>query len=73
MLYILAIIFPPACHFVAGKPGEGILSIILWITMCGWPFATAWAMFTVAQHLADERTKRLEDAIERSNSGRRRR
>lgn len=36
VLYLLAIILPPIALFGAGKPFQGLLSIVLMITIIGW-------------------------------------
>jgi uncharacterized membrane protein YqaE (UPF0057 family) len=59
MLYLFAIIFPPIAFFGAGKPGQGILSIILMITLIGWIPAAIWAILVVNSRNADKRQKEL--------------
>ena len=74
MLYLWAIVFPPAVFFTANQPGAGIINLFLWLTCCGSPFASGWALWVAAQYLEDERIDRLADAFrEGSRSGRRRR
>jgi uncharacterized membrane protein YqaE (UPF0057 family) len=59
MLYLFAIIFPPIAFFGAGKPGQGILSIILMITLIGWIPAAIWAILVVNSRNTDKRQKEL--------------
>ena len=59
MLYVLAIVLPPLAIFMAGKPFQAIVSLILMLTLIGWAPAAIWAVFVVANHYADKRTERL--------------
>jgi hypothetical protein len=61
--YLLAIFLPPLGLLAAGKPGQAVLSLILMITLIGWPIASIWAVLVVHGAQADARNKRLEKAI----------
>ena len=65
MRYLLALFFPWAVFFTMGKIGQGILCLILQITLIGWLPATIWAFVSVGSHNADKRTDRLISAISR--------
>lgn len=70
MIYLAAIFVPFAVFFQSGKPGSALVNLALWLTCCGAPFASAWALFEAAQYLEDERTRQVVEAIE--NNKRRR-
>lgn len=59
MLYLFAIILPPVALFGAGKPFQGILSILLMLTIIGWIPAAIWAILVVNSRNADKRHKEL--------------
>ncbi|RAX54261.1 YqaE/Pmp3 family membrane protein [Helicobacter sp. 16-1353] len=50
MRYILALFFPFLVFFTIGKPFQGIICLILQITLIGWLPATIWAFFSVSSH-----------------------
>jgi uncharacterized membrane protein YqaE (UPF0057 family) len=64
VLYFLAIVLPPVAVLLCRKPVQFLLNLIL--TLCFWIPGSVHALFVVNAHLADKRTKRLEDAIERA-------
>lgn len=64
MLYLFAIIFPPIAFFGAGKPGQGILSIVLMLTIIGRIPAMIWAILVVNSRNADRRQKAMIAAQE---------
>jgi uncharacterized membrane protein YqaE (UPF0057 family) len=59
MLYLLAILLPPIALFGAGKPFQGLLSILLMLTIIGWIPAAIWAILVVNSRNADKRQKEL--------------
>lgn len=61
MLYLLAILFPPAAVLLAGKPIQAALNVVL--TLMLWIPGVIHAFAVVNSRNADERTKRLEKAI----------
>ena len=63
MRYLIALIFPWLTFFTMGKVFQGILCLILQISVIGWPIATIWALISVSSYNADKRTDRLERAI----------
>ncbi len=63
MRYLLALFFPFMVFFTMGKVGQGIICLILQLTLIGWLPATIWAFVSIAGYHADKRTDRLEKAI----------
>ena len=63
MRYLLAILLPPLAVFLCGKPIQGILNILL--TLAFWVPGVVHALFVVHSHLADKRTDRIIDAMEK--------
>jgi len=63
MRYLLAILLPPVAVFLCGKPIQGILNILL--TLAFWVPGVVHALFVVHSHLADKRTDRIIDAMEK--------
>jgi uncharacterized membrane protein YqaE (UPF0057 family) len=64
MRYLIALIFPWLTFFTMGKVFQGVLCLILQITLIGWLPATIWAMFAVSNYNADKRTDRVIEAIQ---------
>lgn len=62
MLYMLAVLIPPLAFFFVGRPGQGLLSLLLMVTVIGWIPAAIWAVLVVNEHKSDKRTQRLIDA-----------
>lgn len=65
MRYLLAILLPPLAVFVCGKPIQAIINLLL--TLIFWIPGVVHALFVVHGHLADKRTERIVEAIEKSN------
>lgn len=61
MLYLLAIIFPPAAVLLCGKPVQALLSVLL--TVCLWLPGVIHAFAVVNSRNADKRTDRIVQAI----------
>lgn len=58
--YLVAIILPPVAMFQQGKVGSTILTILLMLTVVGWPIASIWAVIaTRGSHIEDKRTARM--------------
>jgi uncharacterized membrane protein YqaE (UPF0057 family) len=47
MKYLIAILLPFAAFFTIGKPVQGIVCLVLQITLIGWIPATIWALMAV--------------------------
>ncbi len=63
MRYLLALFLPWVVFLTMGKIGQGILCLILQITIIGWLPATLWAFVAIAGYHADKRTDRIVNAI----------
>jgi len=63
MRYLIALIFPWLTFFTMGKPLQGILCLLLQITLVGWIPATIWASASIASFNADRRTDKLIQAV----------
>ena len=63
MRYLLALLLPWITFFTMGKFGQGIICLLLQLTLIGWIPAAIWALVSVANYNADKRTDRLENAI----------
>jgi uncharacterized membrane protein YqaE (UPF0057 family) len=68
MRYLLALLFPWAVFFTMGKIGQGILCLLLQLTIIGWLPATIWAFISIGGYHADQRTDRIVNAISRNSS-----
>lgn len=60
MLYLLAIVFPPAAVLIAGKPFQALINLLL--TLCLWVPGVIHAMFVAHNYYSDKRTQRLIEA-----------
>ncbi|MEH6477812.1 MAG: YqaE/Pmp3 family membrane protein [Sneathiella sp.] len=58
MRLIIAILLPFFLFFTVGKPIQGIICLILQMTLIGWIPAAIWAVYTLSQFNTD---KKLED------------
>ena len=67
MRYLLAIILPPVAVLICGKPFQAILNLVL--TLLFWVPGAVHAIFVVHSHLADKRTERIVEALDRSGAG----
>ena len=63
MRYLLALIFPWAVFFTMGKVGQGILCLLLQLSIIGWLPATIWAFVAIGGYHADKRTDRIVNAM----------
>ena len=59
MRYLIALIFPGLTFFTMGKIFQGILCIVLQITLIGWLPATIWALVSVSNYNAEQRNDKL--------------
>ena len=64
MRYLVALFFPWISLFTMGKVGQGILCLILQLTLIGWIPATIWAFVSIGGYNADKRTDRLINAMQ---------
>ena len=64
MRYLLALFFPWIVFFTLGKVGQGLLCLILQLTIIGWLPATIWAFISISNYNADKRTDRIVDAMQ---------
>ncbi|MFM9942154.1 MAG: YqaE/Pmp3 family membrane protein [Hyphomicrobiaceae bacterium] len=63
MNYLVAIFFPWLSFFFMGKVVQGIICLILQLTLIGWIPASIWAFMAISGHHADKRVAKLEKAI----------
>ena len=64
MRYLIALIFPWLTFFTMGKPLQGILCLLLQLTLVGWLPATIWAFASSETFInADRRTDKLIQAV----------
>ena len=62
MRLIIAILLPFLLFFTIGKPFQGIICLILQITLIGWIPAAIWAVYALSQYNTD---KKIEKALGR--------
>ena len=65
MRYFLAIILPPLAVLLCGKPFQFVLNIFL--TLLFWIPGVIHAILVVNSHLADKRTQRIVEAVQKSH------
>ena len=63
MRYFLAIILPPLAVLLCGKPIQFVLNIFL--TLLFWIPGVIHAILVVNSHLADKRTDKIVDAMQK--------
>ena len=68
MRYLLAIILPPIAVLLCGTPVQAILNLLL--TILFWIPGVVHALFVVHSYLADKRTDRVLEAVEKSRKNR---
>lgn len=59
MIYLLAVIFPWLALMVRGLAGQGILCLILQLTIIGWIPAVIWAILAINSDEAKKRHQQL--------------
>ena len=52
---ILAIFLPFILFFTIGKPIQGIICLILQLTLIGWIPAALWAVYALSQYNTDQK------------------
>ena len=52
---ILAIFLPFILFFTIGKPIQGIICLILQLTVIGWIPAALWAVYALSQYNTDQK------------------
>jgi uncharacterized membrane protein YqaE (UPF0057 family) len=55
MRLIIALLLPWLLFFLIGKPIQGIVCIILQITLIGWIPAAIWAVYALSQYNTDKK------------------
>jgi len=65
MRYLLAILLPPVAVLLCGKPVQFLLNIVL--TLLFWIPGMIHAILVVNSHLADKRTDKIVQSIEKSD------
>lgn len=55
MRLILAILLPWLQFFTIGRPGAGIICLILQITLVGWIPAAIWSVYALSQFNTDRK------------------
>ena len=63
MRYFIALVFPWLTFFTMGKPLQGILCLLLQITLIGRIPATISAFASISSFNADRRTDKLIQAV----------
>ena len=63
MRYLIALFFPFISFFTIGKPVQGVLCLILQLTIIGWLPATIWAFAAIGGYNAEKRTDKIVSAI----------
>ena len=63
MRYLLALIFPWLVFFSMGKPIQGVICLVLQVSLIGWIPATIWAFASIAGFNADKRADRIVRSV----------
>lgn len=58
MRLILAILLPFFVFFTIGRPFQGILCLVLQLTLIGWIPAAIWAVFALSQYKTDQKIRK---------------
>ncbi len=58
---ILALLIPWFVFFTMGKPIQGIICLILQISVIGWIPAAIWAVYTLSQYNTDKKISELKN------------
>lgn len=66
MKYLIGVLLPPLGLFLVGKWFQSLLSLVLMLTLIGWPIAAVWAVLVMMNHDADRRTDRLIKVLRRA-------
>lgn len=54
---LIALILPWLTFFTIGKPIQGIVCLILQITLIGWVPAAIWAVYALSQYNTDKKIR----------------
>ena len=58
MRLIVALLLPWLLFFTIGRPGAGIVCLLLQLTLIGWLPAAIWAVYALSQHSTDQKIDR---------------
>ncbi|MGC6031338.1 YqaE/Pmp3 family membrane protein [Enterobacter kobei] len=61
MRLILAIFLPFISFFTIGKPFQGLLCLILQVTIIGWIPAAIWAVYALSGWKTDQKIKKAQE------------
>jgi len=59
VIYLVAVLLPWLALMLYGKIGQGLLCLILQLTLIGWIPALIWAILVINNEKAERRTNRL--------------
>ncbi len=59
MRLLIAIFLPPLVFFTISRPIQGLMCLLLWATLIGWPIAAIWAVYALSQYRNDELRREL--------------
>ena len=59
--FIIALLLPWLTFFTIGKPFQGILCLILQLTLIGWPIATIWAIYVLINWNTDRKIEAMRN------------
>ena len=65
MRFLIALLLPWLVFFTMGKIVQGIICLILQLTLIGWVPAALWAVFSVSNYHAKQRDEKLIQEIEK--------
>lgn len=54
---LIALVLPWLTFFTIGKPIQGIICLILQITLIGWVPAAIWAVYALSQYNTDKKIR----------------
>lgn len=66
MKYLIGLLIPPVGLFLVGKWFQAALSLLLMLTLIGWPVAAVWAVMVMWNHDEDRRNDRLIRELRRT-------
>lgn len=58
MRLLLAIILPWLQFFTIGRPGSGLLCLLLQISVIGWLPAALWSVYALSQYKTDQKIEK---------------
>jgi uncharacterized membrane protein YqaE (UPF0057 family) len=67
MRYLLALFLPWLVFFTMGKVIQGIICLVLQITVIGWLPATIWAFMSISDYNRKKDTDRIVNAIKENS------